>query len=228
VLLGLVFGNIASNIGNFLSSPAARDLIQKLGGVKSLTDAFMSTELGIVGVIASVYGVQVVMRLRSEESELRSEPVLATTVGRISWAWSHITVALLGTAALLVCAGLGGGLTYAAQTGNTGDFWRVLAAAVVRVPAAWVMAGIVVTAFGLAPRAVVAGWVALVAFLLLGELGPLFGLNQWVMDLSPYAHVPRLPGANFTALPLIGLVVVAAAFTAAGLAGFRRRDIPVT
>jgi polyether ionophore transport system permease protein len=228
VLLGLVFGNIASNIGNFLGSPAARDLIQKLGGVKSLTDAFMSTELGIVGVIASVYGVQVVMRLRSEESELRSEPVLATTVGRISWAWSHITVALLGTAALLVCAGLGGGLTYAAQTGNTGDFWRVLAAAVVRVPAAWVMAGIVVTAFGLAPRAVVAGWVALVAFLLLGELGPLFGLNQWVMDLSPYAHVPRLPGANFTALPLIGLVVVAAAFTAAGLAGFRRRDIPVT
>jgi ABC-2 type transport system permease protein len=155
VLIGVVFGNVATNVGDFLDSPAARELIQKLGGVQVLTDAFMSTELGMAGVIASAYGIQVLMRLRSEESELRSEPVLATAVGRTAWAWSHIVMALLGTTVLLLGAGLGAGLAYSAQTGDLADFGRVLAGALVRLPAAWVLSGIVVAAFGLAPRAVV-------------------------------------------------------------------------
>jgi ABC-2 type transport system permease protein len=228
LLLGAVFGNVASSVGDFLDSPAARDMIQKLGGVQGLTDAFMSTELGMLGIAVSVYGIQVVLRLRSEESELRSEPVLATRVSRISWASSHIVIALFGTAVLLVTAGLGAGLTYSATTGNSGDFWRVLAAALVRLPAAWVLAGITVLAFGFAPRAVTAGWAALVAFLLLGEFGPLFELDQWVMNLSPYAHVPRLPGGTFSAAPLVWLAGIAAMLVVAGLVGFRRRDVPVT
>ncbi len=228
VLLGLVFGNIATNVGSFMESPGARELIQKLGGVQGLTDAFMSTELGMMGVILSVYGIQVVLRLRSEESELRAEPVLATGVGRTSWAWSHTVIALLGTTAIIVAAGLAAGLSYAAQTGHSNDFGRVFVAAAVRLPAVWVLTGIAVAAFGFAPRAAAAGWVALVAFLLLGEFGPLFELPQSVMNVSPYAHVPRLPGAAFTATPLLWLAALAAALTAAGLVGFRRRDVAIT
>ncbi len=228
VLLGLVFGNIATNIGSFTDSPGARDLIQKLGGVKGLTDAFMSTELGMMSVILSVYGIMVVLRLRAEESELRAEPILATGVGRVSWAWSHIVIALLGTIAIITAAGLAAGLSYSAQTGNANDFGRVFVAALVRLPAVWVLAGIAAAAFGLAPRAAVVGWVALVAFLLLGEFGPLFELPQSVMNLSPYAHVPRLPGGEFSAVPIVWLAGLAAALVGLGLAGFRRRDVPIT
>jgi ABC-2 type transport system permease protein len=228
LVLGMVFGNIASNIGGFLGSESAQEFIRKLGGVRVLTDAFMSTELGIVGVIASAYAVQAVLRLRTEETEQRAEPVLATGVSRHTFAWSHLTVALVGSTVLLTAAGLGAGLTYSAQTGHASDFWRVLAAAVVRLPATWVLAGIVMAAFGLAPRAALAGWVALVTFLLLGEFGPLFELNQRIMDVSPYAHVPRLPGGAFGVTPLAWLVLVAAALVTAGLVGFRRRDVPVT
>jgi polyether ionophore transport system permease protein len=227
-LLGLVFGNVASNVGSFLQSPAAKDFIQKLGGVQGLTDAFMSTELGMAGVIASAYGVAAVMRLRTEESEMRAEPILATAVRRVTWAWSHIAIALFGVAFLLLCMGAGAGLTYSAQTGRSSDFFRVLEAALARIPAAWVIAAIVVLAFGIAPRAAIAGWVALVAFLLLGEFGPLFKLDQWVMDLSPFAHTPRLPGGVFTAVPLAWLAALAVVLMTAGLAGLRRRDIPVT
>ena len=228
VILGLVFGNIASNIDGFLGSASAIEMIQKLGGVKALTDAFMSTELGMVAIGASAYAIQAVMRLRAEETELRAEPVLATGVKRLTWVWSHLTIAVLGAGALMVAVGLGAGLTYSAETGSAADFWRVLGAALVRVPAAWVLAGLVVAAFGLAPRAAVAGWAALVAFLLLGEFGPLFELNQYAMDLSPYAHVPRLPGGEFSVVPLLGLAAVAAALVAVGLVGFRRRDVPIS
>lgn len=225
VVLGLVFGNVASSIGSLLDSPQSQDLFRKLGGEKGLTDAFLATEVGFIGVFASVFGVQAAMRLRSEETALRAEPLLATATGRVSWAVSHVTVAVLGTALLLVTAGLAAGLPHAAHTGDPGQVGRVLGAALVQLPAAAVLTGVVVAAFGLAPRLVAAGWAALVVFLLIGELGPVLGLDQWVLDLSPFAHVPRLPGSPFTLTPVLWLAALAAALTAVGLAGFRRRDV---
>ena len=46
------------------------------------------------------------------------------------------------------------------------------------------------------------------------------------MDISPYTHLPHLPGGEVTATPLVVLTVVAAALAVAGLAGLRRRDMP--
>ncbi len=94
-----------------------------------------------------------------------------------------------------------------------------------QIPAVWLIVGIVVAAFGLAPRAIVAGWLALVAFMLLGEFGSLFNLNHYVMDISPFAHVPRLPGGAFSVAPMVWLTVIAAGLIVVGLAGFRRRDV---
>ena len=194
----MLLGGLASNVGDFLNNPSARDFITKLGGEKALIDAFLAVELGFAGVIASAYGIQVVMRLRSEETGLHAEPVLATAVGRIRWALSHILVAVGGTTLLLVLVGAGAGLARGAQAGDMSEAGRVFTAALVQLPAAWVLAAIVVAAFGLAPRFVAVGWVALAGFVLLGELGPLLDLDQWVMDLSPFAHVPKLPGGTFT------------------------------
>lgn len=225
LVLGLVFGNIAASVGTLLDSTQSQDFIRKLGGEKSLTDAFLATELGFIGIFASVFGVQAALRLRAEETALHAEPLLATATRRLAWAWSHILVAVVGTTVLMVCAGLAAGVAHAAHTGDATQVGRVLGGAVVQLPAAWVLVGIVVAAFGLAPRAVVAGWAALVAFLLIGELGPLFELNQAVMDVSPFAHVPKLPGSPLHVAPILWLTGTAAALTAVGLAGFRRRDI---
>lgn len=224
-LLGLVIGNIASDVGDLLDSQASRDLVTKLGGEKALTDSFLAAELGLLGAIGTAFGVQAALRLRSEETGQRAEPLLATATSRVAWAGSHVAVALLGCTALMAGAGAAAGITYSAALGDAGRFLPVLGAALVQLPAMWVVVGTVVAAFGLVPRLAVAGWALLVAFLLLGELGPLLRLQQWVMDLSPYAHTPRLPGADVSSLPLVVLVAVAATLTATGLAAFRRRDL---
>lgn len=69
------------------------------------------------------------------------------------------------------------------------------------------------------------GWSALAVFLMLGELGPMFGFDQWLMDLSPWAHLPKVPGSAVTATPLLWLLALAAAGLITGLVGLRRRDI---
>lgn len=225
LLMGLVFGNAASGFEQLLNSPQAKQLITALGGEKGISEAFMAAVLGIVGVIASAYGISAALHLRGEESTLRAEPLLATRVGRVRWAWSHAFVALAGTTVLLLVSGIGSGITYATHTGDAADFGRLIAAALVQLPAVWVLTGFVVALFGLLPRLTVLGWVALAAFVALSELGPLLKLDRAVLDVSPFAHIPKLPGGDVTVAPLAILVGVAAVLVAAGLVGFRRRDL---
>lgn len=62
--------------------------------------------------------------------------------------------------------------------------------------------------------------------LILGWIGPALNLPQGVLDLSPFAHLPKLPGADSLAWgPLLALTALAAACAAAGLAALRRRDM---
>ena len=136
-----------------------------------------------------------------------------------------MTIALAGSALLLLVVGASVGLVSALQVGDSAQLGRIVAAALVQIPAVWVVIGIVMAAFGLVPRLSVLGWVALAGFVLLGELGPLFELSQVVMDVSPFAHVPRMPGGDFAIAPMLWLTAIAAGLIVIGLAGLRRRDV---
>jgi hypothetical protein len=47
----------------------------------------------------------------------------------------------------------------------------------------------------------------------------LFRLNQWIVDPTPFGHLPKLPGSAFTVTPVLWLTVVALALGAAGSQG---------
>ncbi len=60
---------------------------------------------------------------------------------------------------------------------------------------------------------------------MIGWLGPVLSLPQWVLDLSPYSRTPQLPVDDLAWAPLLALTGIGAALVLAGLAGFRRRDL---
>jgi ABC-2 type transport system permease protein len=224
-VLGAAFGSIAQDIGDVIGDSAdVRDALVRLGGAESLVDAYIAATFGLMALIAAAFAVGSVLRLRGEETTGRAEPLLAGATSRTRWALSHTAVALGGTCVLMLLAGAYAGLAHAAQTGDAGQLPRLLAAAVAQVPAAWVLAGFALAVLGLLPRATLAAWAALALCLALAELGPVVELSQAVIDLSPFAHSPQLPGGTFTAAPL-WLAAIAAALTVAGLAGLRRRDL---
>lgn len=107
-----------------------------------------------------------------------------------------------------------------------GQLPRVLAGAVIQLPAVWVLAGAVLLLYGVLPRVVAAAaWALLGVFLLLGQLGPVLRLPGWALDASPFTHLPKLPGSTVVVLPLATLVIVAVVLAAVGMTGAARRDI---
>jgi len=226
-LYGLILGALANSVGKLVGTSASmREMFVRLGGHSGLVNAFLAAIMAFIAVFASVYAVQAVLRLRTEESGQRAEPVLAGAVGRIQWALSHLAFAIIGPVVLLVIAGLTSGLVYGAAIGDVaGQAGRMLASALVQLPAVWVFAGIAALLFGLVPRFTAAAWGALVLFVGLTELGSFGALSRWLPDISPFTHVPKLPGGTFTATPLVWLVAIAVVLTVAGLAAFRRRDL---
>jgi ABC-2 type transport system permease protein len=222
---GVVFGGVGKSISDFAINDQLTQVLERLGGTAAFVDSFFGAVLGIVAVSVAAYTVQATLRMRAEESSGLVEPLLATDVGRLKWAASHLLFSLLGTALILALTGVGLGLTYGASIQDMGQVGRLLGAAVVSVPAAWVLAGLGMLLFGLAPRSSALTWAALIACVALLMLGAFLGLPQWALDLSPFQHTPKLPAAAFTPAPVLVLVAVTAGLTAVGLAGFRRRDI---
>jgi ABC-2 type transport system permease protein len=182
--------------------------------------------MSVSGLVAAAYAVQATLKLRSEEESLRTDLVLATSVGRMGWAASHLAFAALGSAIILSAVGMATGLAYGLSASDVAQYLpRGLAAAIVQLPAVWVVASIAVALFGIVPRFAGVTWGILVGFLFLGEVGAMLQLSQWMLDLSPFTHVPKVLIGETAAPPLLGLLAVAIALTTVGLVGLRRRDI---
>ena len=68
-------------------------------------------------------------------------------------------------------------------------------------------------------------WAVLAGCALLWFIGPLVNAQGWLLDVSPFEHVPAVPAAALSAGPLLVLSAIAVALSATGLAGFGRRDV---
>ncbi|WP_328341519.1 ABC transporter permease [Streptomyces violaceus] len=220
LLAGVVYGGMTEGVAGLVGDNAgARRIIERMGGQSGLTDAFLASMVGMLGLVAALYIVASVLRLHGEETSGRAEPVLANAVGRLRWAAGHLAIAFGGSALLMLLAGLGFAVGYGREIGP------ILGACLVQLPAIWVIGGLAVLLMGLLPRAAAAAWGVAGAVLLIGWVGPALDMPRVVLDLSPFGHLPKLPGGEMAWGPVLVLLGLAVVLVAAGLAGLRRRDM---
>lgn len=103
---GIAYGWIAPTIDAFVANNKTIAELLASAGIGNLTDTYFATSFRIIALVASGFAIQSVLRLRSEESTMRAEPVLATAISRWRWAGSHLIIALAGSVALLALPGL--------------------------------------------------------------------------------------------------------------------------
>ncbi|MGW0861200.1 ABC transporter permease [Streptomyces sp. NPDC002611] len=220
LLAGVVYGGMTEGAADLVGGNAgARRIFERMGGQSGLTDAFLASMVGMLGLVAALYIVASVLRLHGEETSGRAEPVLANAVGRLRWAAGHLVIAFGGAALLMLLAALGFALGYGKDIGP------ILGACLVQLPAIWVIGGLTVLLTGVLPRAAAAAWGVAGAVLLIGWVGPALDMPQTVLDLSPFGHLPKLPGGEMDWGPVLALLGLAVVLVAGGLAGLRRRDM---
>lgn len=228
LLVGVLIGSLAGSVASMLDDPATQDLLRRMSGseVPDLTSLFLAAEFTFISLAVAGYGIAATLRLRGEERDLHTEPVLATATSRWIFLGSHLLIALLGSTWLLLVLGAVVGTMRGLATGDlAGQLPTLIGAALAPLPAVWVCVGLTTLIFGLVPRWTSGAWILLVLFLVVGEFGSLLGLPAWLQEVSPFAHLPSLPGGSVTALPLIALAAAATVAVSTGSGGFRRRDV---
>ena len=225
LLLGATFGSLSDAVLDMVAeNPLLAEAFAATGG--TLSDSFTAASGIYFGLCVAGFAVASVLRVRGEETAGRAELMLATPLDRRRLLGSGLVVTTGAALLLLVAAGLGAGLTAASVVGDSGMVGRQLGAALVQLPAVLVVAGVAALLVGAAPRFAALAWLVLVYALLTGMFGALLGLPDWLLKLSPFGWVPRVPAEDAALGPLIGLTVVAAALFVGALAAFRRRDVP--
>jgi ABC-2 type transport system permease protein len=224
---GMLIGSVVNGIGDEIGDSAtAHDIVARLGGTDAMEQAFVAVAFSMVGMVAAAFAISLTLRLHQEESSQHAETLLAGAVSRTRWLAGQLLIALGGSAAAIMVAGLVAGLTYGAAANDVaGKLPVVLGTAAVQLPAVWSMAAVTVALFGLVPRFTPVAWGVLVAFIAVYLLGSLANSPQWLLDLEPFAHTPRVGSGDFSATPLVWLLAIDVALIVLGVTAFRRRDL---
>jgi ABC-2 type transport system permease protein len=158
-----------------------------------------------------------------DESDGRTEQVLATATSRSNSFVATLLVAILGGTWLLLATGIAVTVGYGAAGGD--GFGALVPAALAQAPAVWLMTALAAVCFAVRSTWSVVAWGILVAFVTLGQIGELLRLPSAVVDLSPYTQVPSMPVEDFALAPELLLALVAAVLLVGAWVRYCLRDI---
>lgn len=206
--------------------PDYQKTLEQFGMGMALTErgfvAFMGPTLALM---IALYCCWRIGAARAEEAAGHLETMLSQPVTRRQWLVGHAALTVAGAGLLSVGAGLATwlGAQLAGAEVGLGDALVPVAA---QAPLVLAFAGIAVLMFGLVPRLTTTLPAAVVVLAyLLQMLGPGLGLPNWLLALSPFHHLGYVPIEPLRALPVVILLAVAAAASAAGAMTFARRDV---
>lgn len=224
LLGGVVFGAFVQPMAeNAEGMP--EEILAVFGGTAGLVDGYLGFMGIYFAIMVAVYAILSVQALRGEEQGVRAETVLAAAVSRTGWLLSWVVVAGLGSLWLLLLSGVGDGLGAALATGDWELFGPVLLGHVAHTPAVWVLLGLAVALYGLAPRLTGLTWVLFVYGTVLSLFGGMLDFDDTVLGSSVFRHVGQYPAEDIS-WPAVGvLALIAIVLVGVGAMGFRRRDL---
>ncbi len=221
---GFVFGALGDQVAD--PDQMSQSRIEMFGGsVDTLVDGYLGMMTLFMAVVASIMLVLGVQAVRSEETEGRAEPLLATATSRWGWFGGYLAVMSAGLVGVLAVAGFATGTGAAVAVGDSSYVWQVTVGFLAHAPGALVILGIAALLFGIYPRAIGAAWIVVGYSMFVGLFGVTMDLPQLAINISPMEHVGRPPLDDVSWPAAVILLSIAAGLMALGLAGFRRRDL---
>jgi polyether ionophore transport system permease protein len=225
-VMGAVFGSIVTSLGSLFDSPRMQEILQSLGGTGPVADAMLAGILSVVAMVLSGFAIAVASHGGTDERDGRTEQVLATATPRGLSFLAVVAVALIGATWLMLVAGLSAGLGYGVQEGGLGDtMGRTLAGALAPAPAVWVTGSLAILCLSFGSRWASLGWAVLVLFVTVGLIGELLQLPAWVIGVSPFDHIAKVPSEPVGWGSELVLTAISLGIAALAWFSYRTRDI---
>ncbi|MGW9568848.1 anibiotic ABC transporter [Rhodococcus hoagii] len=220
--LAFPIGALGQQVADFVNQdPRLADLLP--GGEGNAAQGAFALYLVFLAIMACMYAMTAVQSARGEETSGRAEDVLASPVSRWRWLGAQLAVISVATSLIVLAAGAAMGVTAAATLHDGSMFGRLVGSAANFLPATLTVIALTAAVYAWFPRLLAVVWVYLGYALVIGMF--LEVLPDWTGWASPFHFTPNLPADEFDIVPLIVLLVIAAALYALALLGFRRRDI---
>ena len=223
---GLVFGALSDQIAGLEGE--ATEWYATFGGDVDLLGAYWASMMQVAGMAVSIYVVTLLLRLHHDEVQGELEAVLGTAVSRVRWLAAYAVNALAGAVLLLLVFALAMAVTGGQVLGAPGPLFRdLVVAALIQLPAIGLLGAVVVTVSMLLPRwSVGLSWSLVVGSIFVGPMfGPALGLPTWLLDLSPFTHVPNAPAVDPTMGPILGLCLACGMLASAAVLLLTRRNL---
>jgi len=221
VLLGISYGSVCSNIGDFVKGNSMIQQILAASGSNILLDSYVAMIFTIMSMVSSIPIILTVLRIHTEERRGRLEQVFAKAVSRTRLYACYIILALVESVVLQLLFALG----LAASSGGDIAVGPVLLIGLAYLPAIWAITGLAVLLVGVIPKLSPLVWVIFAYTFIVMYFGKIMDVPQWATRITPFGNIPQMPVESFAPLPAIVLTLVAIALGTAGILRFRQRDI---
>ena len=225
-VFALILGVVSKSVSSAGIPPGVQRELAKLGsGSIATPTGYLAFVFLFFILTVSLFACAQVGAARHEEADGRLETLLALPVGRTRWLGGRLALAAAGACAISLTAGV---LTWigATSVGIHIELARMLEAGANCLPVALLFLGIAALAYAIVPRMSAGIAYGLLTIAFLWQLvAALLGVPQWLVDLTPFAHVGLVPTQPFRTGAAALMLAAAAGCALAAIWIFRRRDL---
>ncbi|WP_210468238.1 ABC transporter permease [Sporosarcina sp. 6E9] len=224
-ILGASYGSVFGELESFfLDNEMLVELLTPVEGF-SLTDQFITMLMSIMAMLSTVPALMAMYKLIGEEKKNRTEHFLGRAISRTRLMGSSFVVSIVTSFIMLSSAAIGLWSAGNAVMAEGLAFGTLYGAAMIYLPAMWVMIGLAALLIGAAPRLTGLAWLYLIYSFIVVYLGGLLQFPEWLGNLSPFGQVPNIPVEDMDYMKVSILVVIAIIAAVIGFVGYDRRDI---
>ena len=225
VLLGASYGSVLGDLESFFGeNEMMQELLTSAEGY-SLTEQFIPMLMIIMAMLSTVPALMAMLKLKSEERKNRTEHLLGRAVSRTKLIGGYFFIAISVSVIMVSLVAIGLWSAGSTVMDDPISFGTIYQAAIVYLPAIWVMLAIALLLMGINPSLTGLTWLYLGYSFFVIYLGGLLNVPDWLGNLSPYGHIAQLPIENMDYMASAYLTIIAILISVIGFAAYRKRDI---
>lgn len=224
-IIGASYGSIFGELESFfLENEMLAELLTPIEGF-SLTDQFITMLMSIMAMMSTIPALMVMNKLIGEEKKNRTEHLLVRVVSRTRLMGSSYVMSIITSFVMISLSAIGLWSAGNAVMEEGLEFGTLYGAAIVYLPAMWIMIGLAALLIGVAPKFTGLTWLYLIYSFIVVYLGGLLQFPEWLGNLSPFGQTPNIPVEDMDYMKVSILVVIAIVSAVVGFVGYNRRDI---